>query len=109
MTQATTNASRSLGICVTTRGASGHLMGLVSAAVQAGISAEVFLSGEGVHVVRDRRFQELVASARVSVCDVSFRTAGFSLGDADGLSEKDFVTQWRNAEMVERCDRYLVL
>ena len=76
---------------------------------QAGISTEVFLTGEGVHLVRDRRFRELVASARVSVCDASLRSAGLEPGDVDGLQDKDFVTQWRNAEMVERCDRYLVL
>ena len=109
MTQAPTNASRSLGICVTTRGSNGDVLGLARAAVRAGISTEVFLTGEGVHMVRDRRFHELVASARVSACDVSFRTAGFDHGDVDGLSDKDFVTQWRNAEMVERCDRYVIL
>ena len=109
MTQAHTDVPPSLGICVTTRGSTRHVLGLASAAVRAGISTEVFLTGEGVHLVRDRRFHELVASARVSVCDVSFRTAGFEPGDVDGLTDKDFVTQWRNAEMVERCDRYLVL
>ena len=109
MTQAPTDVSRSLGICVTTRGSNGHVLGLARAAVRAGISTEVFLTGEGVHMVRDRRFHELVSFARVSVCDLSFRSAGFEHGDADGLSDKDFVTQWRNAEMVERCDRYLVL
>jgi len=45
----------------------------------------------------------------VSVCDVSFRAAGLEARDAPCLTDKDFVTQWRNAEMVERCDRYLIL
>ena len=108
MTQEPPDAPRSLGICVTTRECAGHVLGLVNAAVRAGISTEIFLTGEGVDLIRDRRFHELVAAARVSVCDVSFRAAGLDAGDAAGLADKDFVTQWRNAEMVERCDRYLV-
>ena len=108
MTQAPADAPRSLGICVTTPGSARHVLGLTSAAVRAGISTEIFLTGEGVRLVRDHRFRELVASARVSVCDVSFRAAGLDAGDAAGLADKDFVTQWRNAEMVESCDRYLV-
>ena len=106
---ATTDASRSLGICVTTRGSSGHVLGLARAAARARTSTEVFLTGEGVQMVLDGRFTELVACARVSVCDASFRTAGLAHEDFDSLSDRDFVTQWRNAEMVERCDRYLVL
>jgi hypothetical protein len=109
MTKRPADAPRSLGICVTTRGSTRHVLGLARAAVRAGVSTEIFLTGEGVHLVRDRRFHELVASARVNVCDVSFRTADLEPGDVDGLTDKDFVTQWRNAEMVERCDRYLVL
>lgn len=109
MTKAGADAPRSLGICVTTRGSSRHVLGLANAAVRAGVVTEVFLTGEGVLLVRDRSFEELVATARVSVCDVSFRAAGLDAGDAPGLTGKDFVTQWRNAEMVERCDRYLIL
>ncbi len=102
-------ASRTLGICATTRDSAGHVLGLVRAAARAGVSSEVFLTGEGVHVVRDRDFHELVAVARVSVCDASYRAAGLDYGEAVGLSDKDFATQWRNAEMVERCDRYVIL
>jgi hypothetical protein len=73
------------------------------------VSTEIFMTGEGVHLVRDRRFPELTAVARVSVCDVSYRAAGLEGEDAPGLTDKDFVTQWRNAEIVDRCDRYLLL
>ncbi len=100
---------RSLGLCVTTRESSPHVLGLAAAAARAGVAAEVFLTGEGVHLVNDGRFPELTATARVSVCDASFRSAGLAVEDAVGLADRDFVTQWRNAEMVERCDRYLVL
>lgn len=109
MAQATTAVPRTLGICVTTRGSARHVLGLTRAAARAGISTEVFLTGEGVHLIRDRRFQDLVAVAQVSVCDASYRSAGLYGEDAAGLTDKDFVTQWRNAEILERCDRYLVL
>lgn len=100
---------RTLGICVTTRGSARHVLGLAGAASRAGISTEVFLTGEGVHLTRDRRFRLLIATARVSVCDASFRSAGLDHRDVGGLTDKAFVTQWRNAELVERCDRYLIL
>ena len=100
---------QSLGICVTTQGSARHVLGLASAAARAGYSTEVFLTGEGVHLSRHGRFHELIAVARVSVCDASYRAADLDDGGSTGLSDKDFVTQWRNAEMVERCDRYLIL
>ena len=60
-------------------------------------------------MIRDRRSQELIGAARVSVCDASYRAAGLDGEDVTGMTDKDFVTQWRNAEMVERCNRYLIL
>jgi len=108
MAQVSGVVPRTLGICVTTRASARHVLGLASAATRAGISTEIFLTGEGVHLMRHGRFQELLALARVSVCDVSYRAAGLQGEGAAGLTDKDFVTQWRNAEMVERCDRYLV-
>jgi hypothetical protein len=109
MTQESTTPPRSLGICVTTRESARHVLGLAGAAARVGISTEIFLTGEGVHLVRDRRFQGLIEVARVSVCDASFRAAGLDGEDVTGLTDKDFVTQWRNAEMVEHCDRYLIV
>ena len=109
MTELRAHAGRSLGICVSTPGGIGHVLGLVAAAARAGVSSEVFLTGDGVRLIRDRRFPALVATARVSVCDSSYRAAGLAGEVETGLADKDFVTQWRNAEMVERCDRYLIL
>jgi predicted peroxiredoxin len=109
MTQESATPPRSLGICVTTRESARHVLGLAGAAARVGISTEIFLTGEGVHVVRERRFEELIEVARVSVCDASFRAAGLNGEDVVGLTDKDFVTQWRNAEMVEHCDRYLIV
>jgi hypothetical protein len=109
MTQENSTPPRSLGICVTTRESTRHVLGLAGAAARVGISTEIFLTGEGVHLVRDRRFQELIKAARVSACYASFRAAGFDREDVTGLTDEDFVTQWRNAEMIEHCDRYLIV
>jgi hypothetical protein len=109
MTQESSTPPRSLGICVTTRESTRHVLGLAGAAARVGISTEIFLTGEGVHLVGDNRFQELTEAARVSVCDASFLAAGLDGEEVTGLTDEDFVTQWRNAEMVEHCDRYLIV
>lgn len=109
MSRLTADSPLILGICVTTRGSARHVIGIAGAAARKGISTEVFLTGEAVHLTRDRRFREILANARVSVCDASFRAAGLDHRDAGGLTDKDFVTQWRNAELVEHADRYLIL
>ena len=47
---------------------------------------------------------------QVTCCEVSYMAQGLTAGKAtSGLRDKDFVTQGRNAEMVEECDRYVVL
>jgi hypothetical protein len=91
MTQGGDLASPSLGICVTTHGSIRHVLGLTSAAARAGVSTEIFLTGDGVHLFRDHRFQRLVEAARVSVCDASFRAAALDAGDVEGLTDKDLV------------------
>ncbi len=99
----------SLGIFVTRRDGFDHVLGLARAAHRAGVHTDVFFSGDGVHQTQEARFGELVDLARVGVCEVSFRDRGFAGSDVPGLSDRDFVTQGRNAEMVETCDRYLTL
>ena len=70
---------------------------------------DIFLSGDGIHLTQDPRFSQLLGNARVGVCEVSYLAAGFKKEDLAGLVDKDYVTQLRNADMVENCDRYLVL
>jgi hypothetical protein len=57
--------SATLGICVTTRQNTHHVVGLAQAAAKAGVSTDVFLTGEGVHLIGHRRFLEPLAAARV--------------------------------------------
>jgi peroxiredoxin family protein len=98
-----------LGICVAGDANLHHVIGLTRAARAAGKSVQVFFTGDGVRLTQDPRFSELVGVARVSVCEVSYIANGFQGQSVAGLVDKDFVTQGRNAEMVEECDRYVIL
>ncbi len=98
-----------IGIAVTTQNAISHVLGLARAALAEGKQTDIFLTGEGVHLTQDSHFSELLEIARVGVCEVSYIANGYKGKEVLGLNDKDFVTQARNVEMVEDCDRYLVL
>lgn len=98
-----------LGICVATRGNMPHILGLSKAARATGKQVEIFLTGDGVHLTQNPRFSELLEAGRVAVCEVSYIANGYKGKEVPGLADKDFATQARNAEMVEECDRYLIL
>jgi peroxiredoxin family protein len=100
---------QALGICVATRSQMAHVVGLARAAKAAGKEVEIFFTGEGVHLTQDPRFSELLEVAKVKVCEVSYIANGYKGKEVPGLVYKDFVTQARNAEMVEKCQRYVVL
>jgi hypothetical protein len=102
--------STKLGITVATKDNMNHLIGLVRAAKKAGIDTDIFFTGSGVHVSQDPKFSDIVEIAdRVGICEVSFRGFGYEKEAIPGLNDKDFVTQARNADMVERCNHYIVL
>jgi hypothetical protein len=101
--------SQRLGISVTTSDALPHVLGLSRAARTAGKRVDVFFTGDAVHLVRDPRFPELLGLARVGVCESSYIARGYQGRPVPGLTDKGFVTQGRNAEMVEQSDRYLIL
>jgi predicted peroxiredoxin len=100
---------KTLGICVATRDYMQHVLGIAAAAHKAGHAIEIFFTGEGVHLTQDHRFGDLMQLARVSICEVSYIANGYHNKELQGLSDKDFVTQARNAEMVSECDRYLII
>ena len=101
--------TETLGICVAGDANLHHVIGLTRAAKAAGRSVQIFFTGDGVRLTQDPRFSELIGVARVSVCEVSYIANGFQGKPVEGLVAKDFVTQGRNAEMVEGCDRYVIL
>lgn len=112
------DGTNTLGICVSSSGPMEHVMGLARAARAAGKEVKIFFTGEGVHLTQDPRFADLLDVAKtgssrphgqVAVCEVSYIANGLRGKPVPGLRDKDFVTQARNAEMVEECERYVVL
>ncbi len=96
-----------LGILVATNKHLDYVIHLTNAAHEKGKKIEIFFTGAGVHLTQTPRFAELVGKAKLFVCDVSFRSYGLS-EHIPGIGVKDFVTQARNAEMIKKCDRYVV-
>ncbi len=112
------NGTPTLGICVATRGRIEHVIGLARAARAAGKEVRVFFTGEGVHNTQDPRISELIDIAKknsartrgqVCVCEVSYDANGLKGKPVPGLGDKDFLTQAVNAEMVEECERYVLI
>lgn len=93
-----------LGICATTSTSLPHLVGITQAAVRAGKRVAVFITGQAARFTQDPRFAEVVAQADVKICEVSYFAAGYQGIEIPGLVDKDFVTQARNAELVESCE-----
>ena len=97
----------SLGMLITTDRHLDYILRLTDAARARRKKVELFFTGKGVLLTQHPDFEKLVGKARLSVCDISFRMLGLS-GPAPGIIFNDFATQLRNAEMIEKCDRYVV-
>lgn len=96
-----------LGILVSTDKHLEHVIHLTDAAHAKGKDVEIFFTGAGVRLTQSPDFSRLVGKAKMSLCDVSFRSLGLK-GDVPGLGFKDFATQAKNAEIIKTSDRYLV-
>lgn len=96
-----------LGILVTTERHMDYVLRLTYAALARKKKIEIFFTGKAVLLTQHPDFEKLVGKARLSVCDISFRTSGLS-GPVPGVIFNDFVTQAKNVEMIEKCDRYVV-
>ena len=101
--------SGTLGICSTSSDNLPHLLGITRAAVRSDKQVEIFITGEAVLFTQEPNFTELVAIANIGICEQSYFAAGFQGRQIPGLSDKDFGTQARNAELVGKCDRYLLI
>lgn len=98
-----------LGIFVSSDQHLHHLIGISKAAKKAGKEVIIFFTHKGVLLTQNPDFSELADYARYSVCNVSFDGAGLRGKQVPGMDETGFATQARNGEMIEECDRYLVL
>ena len=97
-----------LGIFVSSDQNLEHLIGISRAAKKAGKEVKVFLTNRGVLLSKHERFPELEGKAHVAVCNVGFE-AFKQEKPIPLVADKDFATQMRHAEIIEWCDRYIVL
>ena len=102
-------AGEKLGIFVTTDKHLDHLLGICKALEKSGREAIIFLSSRGVLLTQQEKFKEIESLPMViSLCNVGFEH--FKLQKpVPVVKDEDFATQMRHAEMIEDCDRYLVL
>lgn len=97
-----------LGIFVSSDQNLDHLIGICRAAKKAGKEVKVFLTNRGVLLTQHENFPELEGEAHVALCNVNFEA--FKLQKpVPVVDEKDYATQMRHAEIIEWCDRYIVL
>ncbi len=96
-----------LGILVSSDKYLDYVIRLTDAAHAKNKEVEIFFTGKGVLLTQFPEFKELVGKATMSLCDVSFRALGLE-GEVTGLGFKDFATQAKNADLIEKSDRYLV-
>ena len=99
---------KTLGILVSSDHYFSYLLQITKAAHENEINTHIFFTGAGVLLSQAEDFKLLVGLARLSICEVSFRSHGLS-GEVPGVGFKDFVTQATHAEMIFECDRYIVL
>ena len=99
--------SKSLGVFVSSDKHLEQVIKLCRAAYKKDVEVTIFLTHLGALLTQDPRLCELEEIAKISVCDVSFKGYGLN-PPVCGINEKDFVTQARNGELIEDCDRYVV-
>jgi hypothetical protein len=99
---------KSLGVFVSSNNHLDKLIKLCKAAKKKGIDTTIFFTHLGILLTQDSRFSELEGLAKMALCKVTFENHGLK-PPASGIGEKDYVTQARHAEIIEDCDRYVVL
>ncbi|MGD2271124.1 MAG: hypothetical protein PVI06_12040 [Desulfobacterales bacterium] len=97
-----------LGILVSSDKHLEYVVKLTGAAHDKGKAVRIFFTGKGVLLTQKPGFEKLVGKADIKLCDVSFRNFGLQ-ADIPGLDFKDYATQAKNADMIQKCERYVVL
>jgi predicted peroxiredoxin len=97
-----------LGILVSSDKHLDYVLDLTTAAKKKGKEVEIFFTGNGVLLTQSPDFKKLVGKAKMTLCDVSYKALKLE-GDVPGMDVKDFATQAKNADLVEKSDRYVVL
>ncbi|MFC1891583.1 hypothetical protein ACFLZT_04255 [Thermodesulfobacteriota bacterium] len=100
--------SQTLGILVSSDSHWDDVFQLTRAAVTQGRKVILYLAGNGVLLVHEPVFEMISSKAAVYVCRESCKVNG--MGETiKGISADQIVTSEKQAEIIEGCDRYLVL
>ena len=99
---------KSLGVFVSSNNHLDKLIKLCKAAKKKGIDTTIFFTHLGTLLAQESRFSELEGLAKMGLCKLAFENHGLKPPVA-GIGQKDYVTQARHAEIIEDCDRYVVL
>jgi hypothetical protein len=99
---------QTLGILVNTDLHLEHVIGLVKAARESGRNVKAFFTHRGVRLLLEPDFMQAAELAEVSACRVSLQKNGID-PDGSGLPAADIADQSRHADLLEDCDRYVVL
>ena len=99
--------SQKLGILVSSNRHLDKIIKLCEAAEAKDVEVIIFLTHFGTLLTQDPRFAELEGKAHMSLCSVAFESHGLK-PPVKGIDVKGFGTQAENAEMIEKCDRYVV-
>ena len=87
-----------------------HILGLARAAHDRGIEVHIFMTGRGVLHALEPDFHQLLDLAQVSFCRVSLVDQGIDPdNDLPGVAPRNITNQSRHADLLDLCDRYLVL
>ncbi|WP_054030249.1 DsrE family protein [Desulfatitalea tepidiphila] len=99
-----------LGILVSSDRHLDYVVHMTRAAHAKGKQISLFFTGRGVLLTLAPQFGELVAKARLAVCDISFREYGLPdrMAEIPGVERVEFTTQARHAQILSESDRYLV-
>ncbi len=98
-----------LGIFVSSDKSLRHVIETAKAAERAGKEVIVFFTHKGIFLTQEPEFEELTGHAEYSVCNVGWEANGLKGKTVPGMDSKGFGTQARHGEIIEDCDKYLVL
>ena len=100
--------AKHLGVLVSSDRHLDKLLELLQAARKKDVEVTIFFTHMGTLLTQDPRFAELKGLGKMSLCNVGFESHGLK-PPVPGIGEKDYATQARHGELIEDCDRYVVL
>lgn len=87
-----------------------HLLGIVKASAAKGVNVVIFFSDRGVLLTGHSKFGELENLAEMSICKVSMINHGLDPESViKGIPQNRILNQSRHGDLIDKCDRYLVL